>query len=81
MFVPTGGDEGPEWRDLDDCRITEVEFGDGTKRALHEKGVLNGKPRRRLSQFWTTASSRRKRQKKERKQIPKRNPERPSGAT
>ena len=56
MFIPTGGDEGPEWRDLDNCRTTEVEFGDGTKKTLQERDVLNSKPRRRLSQFWTGRS-------------------------
>ena len=56
VYVPTGDDGGPTWRDLEDCRITELSFSDGTKKTITEKSILNTGRRKRLGQWWTGSS-------------------------
>ena len=56
MYVPLGSDDGPEWRDLDDARMTEMRFNDGTTKTVVERDILNHKRRRRIGQWWTGKS-------------------------
>eukprot|EP00973_Karenia_brevis_P061878 8606311-Karenia_brevis.AAC.1 len=54
LFIPTGTKNGPPFADLENCRVTDVQFynGDGEE-TIHDLWVTRDGQNRALSKRWT----------------------------